>query len=49
VIVFAVSAGLSVFAGLASLLRGGRYVNPGELPPPPDTSANAGDAAAATS
>jgi MFS family permease len=30
VIVFAVSAGLSVFAGLASLQRGGRYVDTGE-------------------
>jgi MFS family permease len=36
VIVFSVSAGLSVFAGLASLLRGGRYVDPGELPPASD-------------
>jgi hypothetical protein len=32
VVVFAVSAGLSVLAGLASLLRGGRYVDPGEPP-----------------
>jgi len=30
VIVFSVSAALSVFAGLASLLRGGRYVDPGD-------------------
>jgi MFS family permease len=37
VIVFSVSAGLSVFAGLASLLRGRRYVDPGELPPPADS------------
>ncbi|HEY4461233.1 MAG TPA: hypothetical protein VGN41_01105, partial [Streptosporangiaceae bacterium] len=28
VVVFAVSAGLAVLAGLASLLRGGRYVPP---------------------
>jgi len=27
VVVFAVAAGLSVLAGLASLLRGGRYVH----------------------
>ncbi len=37
VIVFAVSAGLSVFAGLASLLRGGRYVDPGEPALPADS------------
>jgi hypothetical protein len=30
VVVFAVSAGLSVLAGLASLLRGGRYAGPGD-------------------
>jgi MFS family permease len=30
VVVFAVAAGLSVLAGLASLMRGGRYVDPGE-------------------
>jgi MFS family permease len=30
VVVFAVSAGLSALAALASLLRGGRYVDPGE-------------------
>jgi EmrB/QacA subfamily drug resistance transporter len=38
VVVFAVSAGLSLIAGLASLLRGGRYVDPAatspELAPP---------------
>jgi EmrB/QacA subfamily drug resistance transporter len=37
VVVFAVAAGLSVIAGLASLLRGGRYVHPAaslELAPP---------------
>ena len=43
VIVFAVSAALSVFAGLASLLRGGRYVDPGDPsepgePGPPSAS-----------
>jgi MFS family permease len=38
VIVFSASAELSVFAGLASLLRGGRYVDPGELPPPADVA-----------
>jgi MFS family permease len=49
VIVFVASAGLSVFAGLASLLRGGRYVDPGEFAAPPDVSGDAGDVAAATS
>lgn len=33
-----VSAGLSVLAGLASLLRGGRCVDPGEVPPAPDAT-----------
>jgi MFS family permease len=33
IVVFAMSAGLSVLAGLASLLRGGRYVDPGEPTP----------------
>jgi len=33
VVVFAVAAGLSVIAGLASLLRGGRYVHPAAASP----------------
>jgi MFS family permease len=48
VIVFSVSGALSVFAGVASLLRGGRYVDPGELPAS-DASGNVGDLANATS
>jgi MFS family permease len=34
VIVFGVSAALSVIAGVASLMRGGRYTDPGESSPP---------------
>jgi MFS family permease len=34
VVVFAVAAGLCVIAGLASLLRGGRYVHPAGAPEP---------------
>jgi MFS family permease len=45
VVVFAVSAGLSVFAGLASLLRGGRHVDPGD-PEGVTAEAAPGDAAA---
>jgi len=33
VVVFAVAAVLSLLAAVASLLRGGRYVAPDELPP----------------
>ena len=42
VIVFATSAGLSVFAGLVSLLRGGRYIDAGEIPLPPDAADDVG-------
>jgi MFS family permease len=39
-VVFAVAAGLAVLAGLASLLRGGRAVQPhGQLPPPTGSQA----------
>jgi MFS family permease len=38
VVVFAVAAGLAALAGLASLLRGGRYVDPGAPPDPPETA-----------
>ena len=36
VIVFAVAAGLAALAGLASLLRGGRYVDPETSAQPPE-------------
>ena len=45
VVVFAVAAGLSVIAGLASLLRGGRYVHPAAASPglaPPVVDAEPG-------
>ncbi len=38
VVVFAVAAGLSVLAGVASLLRGGRYVSPAELDESPPSA-----------
>jgi MFS family permease len=38
VIVFAVAAGLAVLAGLASLMRGGRYADPGAPAEPPKTA-----------
>jgi MFS family permease len=46
VIVFGASAGLAVFAGVASLLRGGRYVDPGEPALPADASDDASGSAA---
>jgi MFS family permease len=40
VVVFAVAAGLAALAGLASLLRGGRYADPGAAQPqPPEPAA----------
>jgi MFS family permease len=39
VVVFAVAAGLAALAGLASLLRGGRYADPGAQPQPPEPAA----------
>jgi MFS family permease len=38
VVVFAVAAGLSALAGLASLMRGGRYADPGAPAEPPKTA-----------
>ena len=38
VIVFAVAAGLAALAGLASLMRGGRYADPGAPVEPPKTA-----------
>jgi MFS family permease len=38
VIVFAVAAGLAALAGLASLMRGGRYADPGAPAEPPKTA-----------
>jgi MFS family permease len=39
VVVFAVAAGLAALAGLASLMRGGRYVDPEARPQPPKPAA----------
>jgi MFS family permease len=38
VVVFAVAAGLAALAGLASLMRGGRYADPGAAAEPPKTA-----------
>ncbi len=38
VVVFAVAAGLAALAGLASLMRGGRYVDPGAPADAPKTA-----------
>jgi type IV secretory pathway VirB2 component (pilin) len=38
VVVFAVAAGLAALAGLASLMRGGRYADPGAPAEPPKTA-----------